>query len=326
MEQAYSIYGLRLEADQILPGLVKAGNGPSADVSVWMRRAPTWATGAARGLKLLRFDSGDAHGALPATVQVWRYVESGAFHFTYRGGVEFLIDSRGEKISAMCTESATVQDAASYLVGVILGFALRLKGRTVLHASVVVIDDRAVVLLGDACSGKSTTAAAFSLMGHEILADDVCVLIESGGECWVEPAYPGIRLWPDAVEAMFGSPEALPKISPGWDKRLLTLSGGEHRFRSTRLPIGALYWLTESQWTENTPCMSDLRASELMMKLVSMSYPDYLLNGEMRSNEFDTLARLAANVPGSEIKVCNDLFAVPETCRAIIADFRAPKD
>lgn len=325
MEHTYFIYGLRLEVDHSLDGLVRTRNGASADVRIWMRQAPAWATEAATGSRQLRFDSGDAQGDLPSSVQVWRYVESGAFHFYYRDGVEFVVDSHGHRVSARCTGSATLQDAASYLVGVILGFALRLRGRIALHASVVAIDNRAVVLLGDAGSGKSTTATAFALMGYEILADDVCVPTEAAGEFWVEPAYPGIRLWPDSVNAMFGSPDALPKVTPGWDKRLLDLSRDEYRFHSTRLPFGALYRLVESRRPDDTPCINELRANELMINLVAMSYPGYLLNGEMKSSEFDTLARLAAKVPGREVEVRKDLFAVRETCKTIIDDFQTRK-
>jgi hypothetical protein len=190
----------------------------------------------------------------------------------------------------------------------------------------VVIDDRAVVLLGDAGSGKSTTAAVFAAMGYEILSDDVCALVESDGEFWVEPAYPGIRLWPDTVEAMFGSSDALPKITPAWGKRLLTLSGADHRFRSTRLPVGALYWLTESQRAKSTSRVKELRASEQMMKLVSMSYPGYLLDRKMRSEEFDSLVRLAGKIPGSDVEIRDDIFSVSKTCHEILADFRALRE
>ena len=221
--------------------------------------------------------------------------------------------------------TATFQDAASYLVGAILGFALRLKGRVALHASVVAIDERAVVLLGDAGSGKSTTAAAFAFMGYPILADDVCVLGEDDGDLLVEPAYPGIRLWPDAVESMFGVEDALPRVTPGWEKRLLNLSIGDCRFQSTRLPIGALYRLLETQTSEEVPSVKRLRASERMMNLVAMSYPDYLLDGEMKSKEFDMLARLASSVPGGVVRIHADLSAVPEVCRVIIEDFQECK-
>lgn len=322
MEHTYSIYGLRLDADRSLPGLVDGADGAPADVEVWTRKAPMWVRNAAIGARQLRFDSADAHGDLPSSIRVWRYIDSGAFHFVYRDGIEFVIDRDGRRISATCEGSATLEDSASYLVGVILGFALRLKGRIALHASVVAIDEGAVLLLGESGSGKSTTAAAFAVMGYEILADDVCVLIEIDDEFWVEAAYPGIRLWPDAANVMFGPDNALPRITPSWDKRYLDLSGEKYRFHSNRLPIGALYWLGESQRAGNTLSVSELRASELLMRLVTTSYPGYLLDSEMKSSEFGTLARLAKKTPGREVGIYADLDAVPSVCRAIVDDFR----
>lgn len=322
MQYAYSIYGLRLDVDRPLPGLVNAAGNSPTDVTVWSRRAPEWVTRDTRGVKELRFDSGDAGEGLPSSIQAWQYVESGAFQVAYRDGVQFVIAGSGESIFASFDGTATFQDAASYLVGAILGFALRLKGRVALHASVVAIDGRAVVLLGDAGSGKSTTAAAFAFMGYPVLADDVCALAEDNGDFLVGPSYPGIRLWPDAVESMFGVEDALPRVTPGWGKRLLDLSIGDCRFQSSSLPIGALYRLLETRAPEEVPSVKRLRASERMMNLVTMSYPDYLLDDDMKSKQFDVLARLASRVPGGEVRIYADLSAVPEVCRVIVEDFQ----
>lgn len=323
MQHAYSIYGVRLEADQALPALADSLIGGTPGVRVWMRQAPAWADMAARGSKALWFCSGDAQDDLPASVRVWRYTESGAFQFVYRDGVEFIIDTHGRRISAVLNGSATLDDAASYLVGTVLAFALRLRGKIALHASVVVIDDRAVVLLGDAGSGKSTTAAGFAVMGYSILTDDVCVPIEVEGNFCVEPAYPGIRLWPDAAEAMFGSRNVLPRITCGWDKRLLDLSGEEFRFHRCRLPIGAFYCLRHTSSADVVTRIRSLSAADLMMRLVAMSYPGYLLDGVMKSKEFDTFSRLATELPGNQIEIHEDLFAVPRICSAIAEDFRS---
>ena len=321
MQHTYSIFGLRLASDKPISELPRIVDGAAPDVEIWMGQTPAWVTQGTTGSKELRFDSADAQDGLTASVRVWRYVESGAFRFVYRDGVEFVVDEHGQRISAEINELATLEDAGSYLIGAILGFVLRLRGRVALHASVVAIDDHAVVLLGGSGSGKSTTAAAFAVMGYEVLSDDVCVLVESDDEFCVEPAYPGIRLWPDAVKAMFGSEDALPKITPGWDKRVLTLAGGSLRFHSKRLPIGALYLLAESHRVEGSPRVRDLGRTGLMMNLVAMSYPGYLLNGEMKAGEFDYLARLATKVPGCEVEIYPDFKALPKVCSTIIEDF-----
>jgi len=318
----YSIYGLRMVADRHLDGLASRHNPDSQTVKVWFGRPQAWAAGATSGPKQIRFQSGDALGEAPASVRVWRYSESGAFHFSYRDEVEFIVDRTGRNISVRCGESSSPEDAASYLVGTIMGFAIRLMGRVALHGSTVAIGNQAVVLLGDAGCGKSTTAAAFAENGYEILTDDVSVPVELEGEFLVEPGYPGIRLWPDSVEAIFGYSEALPKIAHDWDKRYLDLSRGKYRFVSTSRPIRAFYWLGDAPRNDGAPSVKPLSPSDLMMKLVSASYPGYLLDADMRSDEFDILARLAAEIPGRIVRSRGDFSSLRDMCRVIEEDTR----
>src|SRR5207253_2928817 len=61
----------------------------------------------------------------------------------------------------------------------------------------------------------------------------------------VQPACPRVRLWPDAVEALFGAPDALPRITPGWEKRYLALDNAHHRFQASPLELRAVYLLGE---------------------------------------------------------------------------------
>ena len=323
MQHKYSIYGLRLRCDAPLPALTPDSSGAQADVTVWTRELPEWAARAISGARTARFDSGDGSDASPASARVWRFDESGAFQFAYSDGIRFVVDSTGNRIAIGCSGSSTLSDAATYLVGVILGFVLRLKKRLALHASVVDVDDHAIVILGGSGCGKSTTAASFAAMGYAVLADDVCVPIEQADGFHVEPAYPGIRLWPDSAQGLFGSDTALPRVSPCWEKRLLELSGESHRFQSKRLPIGAMYWLSVARPGESFANVRRLRPSERMTGLLSMSYPRYLLDGDMKADEFDTLGRLACGVAGAEIGVPTSLDAVAHVCRAILDDYRA---
>ena len=319
MSKSFSIYGLRIRANRCIPGLTAAPDTDPPDVEIDFG-ASLPCSKAGMEARHLQFDSGDGKSHLPPSVRVWRFEESGAYHFIYRDGIEFMIDDSGGKISAACNGSATLEDAVSYLVGVILGFVLRLKGRAALHASVVDIEGRAVVLLGDAGSGKSTTAAAFAMLGHGVLADDVCAPVEHAGRFWVEPAYPGIRLWPDAVNAIFGARDALPRISPAWDKRLLDLSRGAYQFRSNRLPVGAFYLLRPVSGVEEAMPIKRLRGPELLMKLVAMSYPHYLLDKRMKATQFGLLSRLAAAAPGVSLSIREEIASVPDICRAIVDD------
>ena len=83
------------------------------------------------------------------------------------------------------------------------------------------IGDRAVAIVGPSGSGKSTIAAALVRRGATLIAEDVLPLTMCDGGIVAIPAYAGIRLWPEAVELLMHSRDALPLISPTWDKRIL---------------------------------------------------------------------------------------------------------
>ena len=75
------------------------------------------------------------------------------------------------------------------------------------------------------CSRKSTLAAALATRGCAVISDDVVALSRIADEYVVHPGPPRIRLWPDSVRALYGSTDALPRLTPAWDKRFLDLTG-----------------------------------------------------------------------------------------------------
>jgi energy-coupling factor transporter ATP-binding protein EcfA2 len=63
-----------------------------------------------------------------------------------------------------------------------------------LHASAVCIDGRGVAVLGRSGAGKSTLAACLLGRGHDLIADDVCVLDEMECGIAVSPGVCRLRL------------------------------------------------------------------------------------------------------------------------------------
>src|SRR5207244_6105024 len=112
-----------------------------------------------------------------------------------------------------------------------------------LHASAVAVADRAIALVGLPGAGKSTAAAAFACAGYPVISDDVVALEDHGERFLVQPGYPRVNLWPDSVRRLFGSEDALPRITPTWEKRYLPLGQKGHPFASKPLPLAAVYIL-----------------------------------------------------------------------------------
>ncbi len=130
----------------------------------------------------------------------------------------FVIGSRGESISLVAAPSEyTHDDLAAYALGPVLTVALHLQGAVLLHASAVVMQGKAVVFAGDSGSGKSTTVAMLHRHGYTILSDDVTELADGHAL----PSIPALRLWPDVLDALYGSAAAFPDRAPSWDKKMI---------------------------------------------------------------------------------------------------------
>lgn len=74
------------------------------------------------------------------------------------------------------------------------------RGFLPLHASALLVGDRAVAVGAHSHSGKSVIAAALAKRGCPLVADDMMVLDVSRGSPLVLPGYQKLRLWQDACE------------------------------------------------------------------------------------------------------------------------------
>jgi len=238
----------------------------------------------------------------------------------YKDGVRFAVERQGREVWADWPENYTFEDACTYLLGPVMGFVLRIRGTVCLHASAAALGDCAIALMGLAGAGKSTTAAAFACAGFPVLSDDVVALAGKGGQILVQPGYPRVNLWPDSVRALFGSEDALPRITPTWDKRYLPLGQNGYRFASEPLPLGAIYILEPSDMAVTAPVVEEVSGEQAFMALVANTYVNYLLDQDMRRDEFDVLGRVFAGIPIRRVRIPMQPSAVFDLCEAIAAD------
>jgi hypothetical protein len=265
--------------------------------------------------------SGGGDGKTPS-LRVWRLAGGAYFRLRYSDGTEFLVDREGSEAWATWPDSSTLEDTATYLLGPVLGFVLRLRGITCLHASAVTVGDRAIALLGPPSAGKSTTAAEFSRMGHPVLADDIVALSERDAIVRVQPAYPQLRLWPESVALLYGAADALPRLTPTWDKRALDLTRNGCRFQEQPLPLAAIYVLAERS-PDPEPRMEGLQGRESLLTLLANTYVGYLLDAAMRAHEFESLGRLVSRVPVRRVIPSADPAQVSRLCARIVDDCEA---
>ncbi len=154
MSYIYSIYGLSLCSNQPIPGLVTSQTVTRVDVHIWLGSIPRWLDELRETTEQEWFISPDQDENGDAALTVRKLAGGAYFRLLYSDSAEFIIDRAAARVWATWPLTLTLEDTATYLLGPILGFALRLRGITCLHASAVAIDDRAIALIGAAGAGN----------------------------------------------------------------------------------------------------------------------------------------------------------------------------
>jgi hypothetical protein len=309
-----SIYGLGVEADAPVAALRDLPAAGAIDVRWHLEALPA-------GYDRIPASAWEGYGAArgepdeETQVRAAFAARHGLYRLLYEDGTVVVIDASGREVWATRPRGASIEDTATYLLGPVMGFVLRLRGTPCLHASAVAFQGRALAIAAHAGGGKSSTAAAFARMGLPVLTDDVLAISRDAGGFQVRPAYPRVRLWPESVAAMFGAADALPRITPTWDKRYLPLSG--EGFQREPVALGAIFLLDDRQ-AGGAAAFERLAPAEALVWLVAHGYSIRLLDRDMRAREFEWLSEVAARVPTWRVRPARDIGRIDDLCKDIL--------
>jgi hypothetical protein len=320
----YSTYGLCLESPTAIEGLSLAKlncEASGADrIRVTIGECPTWATAALQLPAELVYVSPVANGHPGTTFQLSRLGGGQFFRLSYSDGSRFVVDAETRRIWGACQPPLTQEDLVTYLVGPVLGFVLRRRGVLALHASSFCKGGLAFALCGGAGAGKSTTAAALALQGCPIQSEDITALRERDGFFRAASGYPRVNLWPESTSNLFGSPKALPEITPNWEKRYLPLDGAMAEFENQERQLAAVYLLEPRSNNEDVPRIEDISPREAAFLLVRNTYMNYLLDKQQRASEFDAVARLVSGTAMRRLIPHSDPAKIGAMCELLQTD------
>ena len=116
------------------------------------------------------------------------------------GAARYLIQE-GKRIIIQREPGAADELVRAFLYGAAFSALLQQRRLMPLHASVVVIGERAIAFCGGTGHGKSTLAAAFAARGYAVLSDDKIVLRRSPDGLLAYPSPPVLSLNPAAARA-----------------------------------------------------------------------------------------------------------------------------
>jgi hypothetical protein len=182
MSHAYRLATLRLVSDVELPQLSPwsgGGDGPTDVV----------------------FRLGNLPPSLDAPDHVFAWFQTKGrrqYLTTYRDDARVLVED-GRTVTIELAPGADAAEASSTLMAPVQAVLWHQRGLLPLHASVISVNGVAIALAGPSGVGKSTLAAALAAGGHEVLADDICIVDTANGAD-VLPGAARLRLRRDAVD------------------------------------------------------------------------------------------------------------------------------
>jgi hypothetical protein len=316
----YSAYGLRITSDTRLPGLPELpGSSGYSDILVSLGAQPDWVREATRLPVHMEAPVAPPSDPDDLSLTLTSFGERDFFELSYSEGARFVLDSPAARLWGTWSHPLTVEDAMTFLLGPVMGFVLRRRGVVCLHASSACIGGKAIVLCGESETGKSTTVAALALAGFPVLAEDISPFRQDHGIFYVQPGYPRVCLWSDSVQALFASANALPSLTPTWEKRFLPLDGARASFESQRRPLGAIYLLAPRE-NSGAPRIEIVDKRDALLELIQNTYMNWLLHPSQRAAELDVLAKIVAQTPVRRIIPHADPARLKALCDLIIND------
>lgn len=290
---SYAAYGLSIRSEIELPELSETDASPE----VFVRYGKT------DGLPSQADPENDYCWATPSEVLLY-YPEAGIF--LVRGGDEIIVDP---------IPNAEELVLRLYILGSALSVLLHQRGRLVLHASCVAVDNRAVIFLGNSGTGKSTMATVMHNRGHRFIADDLSIVdFDSTGTPFVYPSFPQIKLWPEVITSFGEDPQQFPLVHTQLEKR-------SRRFRDhfslDTIPVGYIYVLTK-----DVECRIDpLQPQQSFVELVRHSHDVMLLEETHTSAaHFVQCVALVKHIPISRLVRPHSFEALPQVAALIEAD------
>ena len=119
---------------------------------------------------------------------------------------------------------------------------------------------------------------------------------------------------------LLGRHDALPQLTPVWEKRYLELDGRLAKFAPTKLPLGVLYLFAPRRGDQGAPCIEKLSPRKALLELVQNTYMNWVLDRDQRAKEFDILCRLVQQVPVRRIVPHAKPEKIAEFCDLIEQD------
>ena len=277
MDYNYFAFGLNIRSALELPELLPADSNLTPQVCIELGKLPEH---------------------LPQTQLPYRrYFDTSEGKLLIRiGKLGRILVEDGQKITLDLQSGAEPVTTRLVLINLGLSAVLHQRGFLALHASAVATTKGAVLFCGHRRAGKSTLAAALGQRGWPLVGDDKVAIYLENNQPMVNPSFPRLRLWRDAIEHLEIVSEDFERIA---DMEKYNLHAGEG-FNSAPLPLCAVYLLNPQETAQIS--LAPLQGMGKFHTLQRHTYANQFLKGlGLLPAHFRLASVIAGRVPITRI-------------------------
>jgi hypothetical protein len=312
---SYTICGLSIESDIPLPELSTDNGSRDPDY-----RFEAFTPGNAPSCRWL-------HHYTLSNRKPWLSLagEGGNYHLRFPELAHFHVSTLAKAIRCYPVPGIPLTTITHLFLDIVIPLVLSQQASLVLHASGVLISGKMIAFLGETGQGKSTITAGLGQRGFPVVTDDCLVVEEKEGQFLGVPLYPSLRLWPEALSALFGNTPKLPRVAHYTDKIRVRMSEDLLCFSVMSGPLYRIYILARHDDVNREPAITidPLSPRDAFMALVKHPYRLEIGIRERLRKEFDVIGRVVNSIDVHCMSYPRDYALLPNVCETILADLRA---
>jgi hypothetical protein len=250
----------------------------------------------------------------------------GGYLLRFNELADFLVNNDGNEIDFTPKHGVPTDTIQHLLLDQVIPLVINLRGGEALHASSVLTSHGVVAFAGPAGSGKSTLAGSFFQLGYPIFSDDCLALVEQNPEIYGLPAYPGLRLWEDAVLCLFGGNGDHKSVAHYTNKLRVAIRSKQGIYCKEPKPLKRLYDivpLSDDEVKGKTGIIIEpLSPQDSFMALVRCAFRLDITDQSMLKRQFHSLEKVASKVSVRRLIFPRDFNLLPAVREAILKDLQ----
>ena len=215
----------------------------------------------------------------------------------FHGWATVMVSPNGTHVRALAHPGCTRTTLIHLTCDMVLPAAVAATAMMAFHASAVAIADGAVMFVGPSGRGKSFLSVALARQGAAFMADDHVTISNADNRFYAHLAYPGARLHPDSIEALWGGDSAVTTspVAQYTDKRRVraSLSGIS---TADRMPLQACVVLGDEQY-EGPATLAPMRPSVAIGAVAEHVMTNYQHNRMGQCLVVEDVAQLVERIP-----------------------------